>query len=190
MSQAHIDQRDALYKRLKARLTVDALRLDQELAELPAMITDAGEALAYCVSARDIAKNELDVNTAIVADRLRQAPIKQIDTETNQSKTKWRSEAQITSELPQEPVIRKSQERLEDAKLDMDLWRALVDGLRAKSSALETIARLIISGYLAPSSVSAPRREELRRPPSERMNTERREPPAQATPIRRRPAVG
>jgi hypothetical protein len=157
MTQPNPSAQDKLYVRLKSRLTIDTMQLDQELIELPQMLSDAGEATAYCIAARDVAKNELDINMSIAADRLRQQPITDSD-----GKEKRRSEKQIETEIMSIQIVKDAHHRLEEAKLDLALWQSLVDGIRAKQSSIKTVSDLMISGYLAPSSITANRRAELR----------------------------
>jgi hypothetical protein len=140
------------YARLKARLSIDPMRLDDELIELPALLMEANEAAAEAVSMREVAKNELAMQQALIADRLRREP----------GDGKKKSETQISSEIALSPEYHDVLDRVEQAKHEAALWLGLVDGFKTKASALKSVADLIVSGYLAPNAAYNARRNELK----------------------------
>jgi hypothetical protein len=148
---------DETYERLRSKLTLDPLDLDQELIELPMLIMEAAELTANRVTDRDRAKNELDVAMAQAADHLRRTPVTD-----GKGGTKVRSEAQIETEIPLYDNVQSAVTKLEDAKLELALWQALCDSLRAKRDSLKLFADLTISGYLSPNTALSERKTEIR----------------------------
>lgn len=148
---------DDVYQRLKSKLVFDPLEIDQELIELPMIIMDAAEETAERLSARDRAKNALDLASAEASDELRRTDI--LDAKGN---PKIRSEAQILTEVPLNKNVQGCLIELENAKYDLALWHSLIDALKAKRDAMKVYADLTISGYLSPSSALNNRRADIR----------------------------
>lgn len=148
---------DEIYERLRSKLKLDPLDLDQELIELPLLIQEAAELTAHRVTSRDRAKNALDVAMAQAADHLRRAPVAD-----GKGGTKLRSEAQIETEIPLYDNVQEAITKMEDAKLELALWQALCDALRAKRDSLKLYADLTISGYLSPNVALSERKTEIR----------------------------
>lgn len=148
---------DEVYDRLKRKLEIDALSLDQELIELPVLILECSEYSSEKLAQRDRAKNELDLAMAETADMLRSNWT--VDAKGSQ---KQRSEAQIASELALSKTVQAAQINLEEAKFELALWQSMVDSLRAKRDSLRIIAELTISGYLSPNSILKDRQTEIR----------------------------
>lgn len=145
------------FERIQRRLTFDPLEIDQELIELPMLIMEASEQTAHCLSARDRAKNDVDLAIAEASDHLRQQT-----TTDGKGGQKLRSEAQIETEVPMYQSVQDTQRTLEQAKLDLALWMALCDSLRTKRDSLKVYSDLVISGYLTPNAALNQRRSEIR----------------------------
>lgn len=156
MSEATVTNGES-YERLKRKLALDPMELDQELIELPGLILEASECTADALASRDRAKNELDLAMAEAADHLRRQPVSD-----GKGGTKTRSEAQITTEVPLFESVVKATTELEFAKHSLALWQAMVDAMRAKKDALKTFSDLTISGYLSPNAALDHRRAEIR----------------------------
>ena len=149
-----------VYARLRAKLHIDPLELDHQLMEMPQLVQDCGEVVAECINMRDAATTDLKTAESRAADKLRSRHI--VVDGKDGPVNKQRSEAQITSEIPSMPEVRKAAETLETVKLDLALWQTLMDSLRTKNASLKTTAELIISGYLTRDSIHSNRREEIR----------------------------
>jgi hypothetical protein len=165
-------ERDAVRDRLRAAVRINMMRIDEELIENPSNLMECGEQVAFAANFRDTAHNGVEYAEAIAADELRRELIEPVPEPGDEDRDpparkkpgtgKRRSEAQIKSEIPNYPAVKRAQRRLEDAKLEFSLWMAIMEGLRAKSASLENVSRLIISGYISNSSVTAVRRAEIR----------------------------
>lgn len=146
------DDAERIYQRLRARLAIDPMALDDELVELPGLIIEAGEQTALAINRRDIAKSDLDLAFSEGAAMIRAS---------GEKEGKKPAEKQIESEVPRGRKYRAALKRWEDAKLECGCWMALVEALRAKGSSLKTTAELTLGGYLAPNAVYHQRREDM-----------------------------
>lgn len=151
---------EAIYNRLKARLGINPLALDDELMGMPQLVIDVGEQLADCLSARDIAANELKVAAAEAAARLRNIPVVS-ENAKGDTVEKTRSEAQIDSELPMQKPVKQATLVLEDAKYDVAMWQTLMDAARTKSMSLHKVAELTLAGYMTPDAAYHTQRAKL-----------------------------
>lgn len=141
------------YNHIKTKLVIDPVRLTEELVELPQYQSDASEAVAECQRVRDEAKDYLEITIAGAAANIRY----------DENNAKKPSEAQIESELLLNEEVQTAMETLRDAEYNLNLWKALADGLRSKSFAISKIADLIQSGYTTPTSLYAERRTNIDR---------------------------
>jgi hypothetical protein len=142
------------YVRLRESLRVDLMRLGEDLVELPMLIMEAGEYCSIAISRQDQAANDLKERTAEAADKLRQSL-------TAEGTGKAASETRVTAALPKHKLVIAATRELEAAKLDRQLWAALVDAARAKQSALTKACDMTMAGYLAPSAAYNDRKKEL-----------------------------
>lgn len=145
------------YQRLRKKLTLDPLELDQELIELPMLVMEAAEEAAEALSKRDRAKNGLDIAMAVAADHLRREPI--LDAKGG---VKTRSEAQIATEVALYESVQNAQEDVEDTKLNLALWQALVNALQTKRDSLKKYSDLTLAGFLSPNAALDQRRTDIR----------------------------
>lgn len=141
---------DDIYDQLRNQLQVDIMEIDRDLAEIPQIVMAAAEQTAAAISVRDMAKFEVDVAKAEAAAFLRVA-----------KDGKQPSETQVQSEVPKARAVKRAVQVYEDAKLESARWMALTEGLRTKSSALKTIAELIVAGYLTRDAVYQERRRAM-----------------------------
>ena len=146
-----------VYERLKTKLELDPLELDQELIELPMLIMECAEYTSEKLAQRDRCKNALDLAMAEASDGLRTELT--IDVKGN---NKQRSEAQISSEVFLDEGVQRSLTDLEQSKYELALWQALMDSLKAKRDSLKIFSELTISGYLSPNVALDNRRAEIR----------------------------
>jgi len=137
------------FDRLKSRLGVDPLRLDEELIRMPAFIQEISERTAEALRARSVLEDNLKTIMAETANQIRA------------SAEKKPPEAQVDSLVLTEPDVQNAIKQLEQAKYEYSLWQGLMDAARTKSTSLKTFAELIISGYLTLDSIHAERRHEL-----------------------------
>jgi len=153
-------RKEQVYNRLRARLAINPLALDDELIQMPQLVIDIGEQVAECLYIRDAAKNDLDILTSEAAAKLRNITI---PTENAKGDIieKTRSEAQITSELPMQKTIKAATLALEDAKYDVSMWQMLMDAARTKGMSLHKVADLTLDGYLTPDAHYASQRAKL-----------------------------
>jgi hypothetical protein len=142
------------YRRLRARVKIDLIRIDDELCETPFLIQEAGEYACSSVDARDIAKDELERIRSEAASKLRDSPPPE--------GKKAPSEAMIDSILPQSKTVQEAQDVYAKACLDARLWQNLADTLSKKSFSMQEIGKLLLGGFLAPNSIRDRRREEIR----------------------------
>jgi len=136
------------YSRLKSRLAIDKLRVEDELMETPSMVQEAAEHTGEAIQIRDALKHALDIATAEGMRELRLGEEKL-------------SDKKMEAEVMLLPSVQEAQVALEDAKRDAFIWSALCDSMRDKSSALRRIAEMIVSGYMTSSSVYAERKQEM-----------------------------
>lgn len=140
------------YTRLRQSLSIDLLRIDEELIEMPQLVQDIAEYTAEATFARDKAKIEWEIAQAQAAKDARQRCI--------DAGTKFTVD-QISNEVMLDPDVREAQADYEQSKLDADMWGALIAGARTKSSSLKHASELIASGYLTPNAIKAERRQQM-----------------------------
>lgn len=162
---------ETAYRRLRGKLGIDQLRIDEELMEQPGLVMEAAENLAEALQIRDNCKHRLDIITATEAMRLREVPVSD-----DGKAPKKRTESQVMEEKSLAASVEEANSELELAKYDLALWNGLFDALKEKSSSLKRVAELLISGYLTPAQVYQQRRAEM---------AEVRRPTAEITPRRR-----
>lgn len=133
---------------IKQSLTIDMLLIDEDLIRHPMLMQEAAECTAAVIRVRDAVKNELDVETARAASRLREP------TETEKAP----SETKIASLVILDKNVIKKRAEYDDTRYDAALWQGLAEAVKEKGSSLKRISELIIAGYLAPDKV---RREQL-----------------------------
>lgn len=134
------------YMRLRARLIIDPLMLDDELIHMPMLIMEASEHAMNAIHKRDEAKAVLEWTRANVAASLR------ADTSVK------RTDASVAADIQLDADYGRAQDELLAWGHDASLWQALVDALREKSRSLNKTADLMLSGYLTPSAAQAERR--------------------------------
>lgn len=149
-----------LYDRLKARLAINPLALDEELINMPQLVIDIGEQVAECLSFRDGAKNDLDIAVAEAAANLRAIPIEG-ENAKGEPVSKVRSEKQIEAEMPMQKTVKGATAALEDAKYDLAMWQTLMDAARTKSHTTQKVADLTLAGYLTPDAAYHKQRDRL-----------------------------
>lgn len=140
------------YDRIRAKLHIDPMRLDEALIEAGSILQDAGECCAYAVQARDIAKNELAITESREAATLRAE---------GDENGKPFSEVAIKSKLPNRKAMKDAVRQVEDTKLDADLWQVLVNSVKERNNAVEHICKMQIAGFMAPSAIYEQQREKL-----------------------------
>lgn len=138
------------YDQLKARLTIDRMRLDDELIEMPQCVDDAGEGLADAIRYRDNCKTDYGVVCAEVASDMRR-----------RVGAKQPSEAQIKSEIDGCGPIINARRNLDAAEHEVGKWKALVDGFRQKNYSLQGVSDLMRMGYASPTSTYETRKQEI-----------------------------
>lgn len=138
-----------IYKRLRARLGVDTLRLSEELERNPDLVQEIGEHLAMAISRRDDKAIELKEVKSLAGSELRYAEGKKL------------AEAQVTAELDGHADVMEATRRHEAAKLDASLWGTLMDSAKTKTSSLKHISELTVSGWLTPNSHYEGRKKEV-----------------------------
>lgn len=134
------------YNRLKARLSVDTTRLDDELVHMPMDQMSASECTAEASNVVSAAKDLWEQTQSDIAVKLRAQGDKI-------------SEKRIDSEMPLFEEVIEARSALRAAEFDYAMWRGLCDALRTKNSALDTIADLIKAGYMTPATIYKDRRE-------------------------------
>jgi hypothetical protein len=139
------------YNFIRARLTIDPMRLTEDLIELPQHQQEASEGAADAQRLSDEAKDILDQTKAQTADSIRNDP----------DLKKQPSEAQITSEILLDDNVRDALATLRETEYELALWKSLADGMRAKSTAITTISRLIEAGYTSPTAIYQQRRAQI-----------------------------
>lgn len=149
---------------LKTRLRIDPGDMDNELIHLPQYIEEISEHVAKALSNRDAASNDLKRVIAEEDHRIR-----------SEEWEKKPTEKQIEASVSLSKRVRDATLDLEDAKYNYALWMGLMEGARAKSSAIEILARLWISGYFTPNTVQRMSREEMAERRSQRPALTKRE---------------
>jgi hypothetical protein len=137
------------YQDLRKGLTIDSMRLDQELIEHPMRVMMVTEHASDALQLRDAAKHALDITTADAAQRLR-----------NSSEEKL-SETRITSLLPLDELVQQATTEYELSKHELAYWQGMVEAYREKGSSMKRIAELTIAGFLAPNAAYSKQKEEL-----------------------------
>ena len=130
------------YDELKKKLSIDLLRLDQEMTELPFLVQEAAEMSSETFNELQKADVELDIEKASAAARMREE-----DPKT--------SEARIASCLILDPQVQEATKKLNELKYLSKLSSDLVTNLRDKSRLLGKIADLTIAGYISPNGRKA-----------------------------------
>lgn len=141
------------YDDLKRRLTIDLLRIDDELTQMPFLIQEGAEAAAAISNDLNAADFELDVLKAQVAADLRTA-------ESYGSRPP--SETRIAGMIDIDPRIQEAKKKVDEIKYQYRMVNDLVSALREKSRLLGKVSDLIIAGYLSPNSAKT-YREDVRR---------------------------
>lgn len=142
-----------VYDRLRERLRIDYLRIDEEVASMSQLIQEAAELSVAASDAEAAAKATLEVVSAEAAARLRAVGHGE----------KAKSDTQISRELPLEDDVQEAQLFLARARTDAALWKVLVGSMQDKSQILRKGCELIISGFITPSSYRPGRAELMRR---------------------------
>jgi len=140
-----------VFDKLKGKLTIDPLRLTEELVELPALQQEASEMAAEWQKARDEAKDAVELAKSNVGFEIRSESARKPP------------EEQIKSEVLLSEEVQTAIAALNDAEYNLSLWKSLADGMRAKSFAIGKIGDLIASGYTTPNSLYAERRTQIHR---------------------------
>lgn len=156
------DHESDSYARLRQSLTVDTLRLGEEVVEFPMLLMEVGEHCAVAVARQDIAANDLKTAMAEAADQLRSAV---------GENGKAPSEARVTAGLAKHKKVVAATRELEGAKLDRALWAALVDAVKAKQSAVKQTTDMTLAGYMSTGSAYDSRKKELNDAPHRRART-------------------
>lgn len=143
------------YAVFRSRLTIDMMRLDEDLINHPMLMQQAGEIAADALQIRDACNHDLAVVTAKEAQNLRVAD----------EDGKTPSEARINSQVILSRRVKAARTALEDAQHDLDYWQIMVNAIREKGNSMKRIAELTIAGYLAPNAAYSERRSELRKGP-------------------------
>lgn len=143
------------YRMLRRRVWLDLMNLDDELAQMSALLQDAAEYTAKAIEKQDNAEDFIEQMKAAVCFDLR----------SNQVNGKTRSEAQIATEYANDSGYQEAQRTFNSCRYDANLWKALTDNLRAKSHSINSAAELIKVGYITQTSIVGKRREELRKGP-------------------------
>jgi len=138
------------YHELSSHLTIDMLRLDQDILELPQIIQDAAELAASIAGIGRDAEHYYEITRAETANKIRNA-----DGDSP-------SEAYITRQLPLEQEVQDAKHIINEAARDTALVTELVRSLREKSRLLIKLSDLIIAGYITPSSVYSKEQKEAR----------------------------
>jgi hypothetical protein len=140
-----------IYAKLRRSLTIDKMRLDDELISMPGLIHEAIECAANSVAMRDEAKRELDYVSSDVAMQIRAIG----------EQSKKPPEPQITTmTLLNEHVVEATQ-KYDDAKSDLAFWNAIVQGMEAKQTSLKGLVSLANLGYFTVESAHETARAEI-----------------------------
>ena len=143
------------FTRLRKRLFIDAMNIDDELIEYPQILMEVSTHVADLIRTRDQTRHDAKVARAKAADEIRREPLGEGE--------KARSETQINSLLDQHPgVIRAERQQIVVAH-ECQLWQGLLDSMQEKGKAMRTMGQLMASGYLAPSAVYEQRKDDLSR---------------------------
>lgn len=141
------------YLWLKGKTQIDMLDLDNELMEIPVLLQEASENVAIAIEIRETSKNDLDIQAARCADKIRKTPLES---------GKAPSETAVDKIVPLEEAYQQKLSLLSSARLDAGLWQSITEALRTKSSALRTIADLVSAGWLTTDHVIKNRRRDMR----------------------------
>lgn len=137
------------FLQLKTQLSIDPMRLDEELIRMPSFVQEVAEITAEALLERNIAENDLKIVMAEVSAEIRE------------SAEKKPAEKQIESEILLNENVQKAMTKLEQAKFEYAMWQGLMDGAKTKSASLKNTSDLINSGYLTTDTIYANRRREL-----------------------------
>jgi hypothetical protein len=144
------------YKRLRGKLVIDQLRIDEELSQVPILVMEAVENTAEAMHVRDNCKNRLDAISANVSTRLRNMAL------SENGKERRRTEGAVSEETLLDDDVQNALGDLEVAKYDFALWNGLLEALRDKGSSCRRIGEMMVSGILTSAQVGQDRRQELR----------------------------
>jgi hypothetical protein len=139
---------EGTYKRLRMRLKIDALRLTEEMIEMPSLFQEAAECTADAIAIRDGAKRDADITAARIAIEVG----KEMEKPT---------QAKVDAAVSIHIAVTEANELLDDAKRDAAYWMALTDSMRERSSLLRRIAEMTVSGYLSPNAAYEERKAEM-----------------------------
>ena len=137
------------FLQLKTQLSIDPMRLDEELIRMPSFVQEVAEITAEALLERNIAENDLKIVMAEVSAEIRE------------SAEKKPAEKQIESEILLNENVQKAMTKLEQAKFEYAMWQGLMDGAKTKSASLKNTSDLINSGYHTTDTIYANRRREL-----------------------------
>lgn len=132
-----------MYLNLKKKLTIDLLRIDDEIMELPSTIQEASEYATEMLDGLATADHCLDIARAMAANKLRQVP----------DGTKSPSETQIASMIELDDDVKEARILVNEAKHNSRLANDLVSNLREKSHHIRKAADLIVAGYITPNAI-------------------------------------
>ena len=134
------------YDALKAALAIDLSQLDDTLIRCPQLMQDAGELSAEALFLERAADLTLDVITASVSSQLRNDGV--------DAGRKQRSEAAITSELPNNEEYQMARNAYDSARLDSSLCQSLANSMRERVRTIIKVGDLIQAGYITPNSAA------------------------------------
>lgn len=151
--ETHPSFRPEKYLWLKRQVSLDMMRIDEELMEIPVLIQEAGENVALAMEIREAAKSDLEVEAAKQAANLRNIKLES---------GKPPSETAVDKMVPLTPEYEQKLTILSQARLDAGLWQSIMEALRTKSSAIRTVADLVAAGWLSRDHIIQNRRREIR----------------------------
>lgn len=140
-----------LYRKLRADIRIDQMRVADELMESPDLVMTCAEHCANANAVRDEKAGNVKVVTAQRAASYRKRLVN----------GKARSETEIKSLVEGDEAVSNAIADYEQSRLDAALWTALVNAAQLKHSALKRVAEMIVSGYLTTPTIVGNRRKEL-----------------------------
>ncbi len=153
---------EAQYLRLKARVEIDKLRIDEELVETPMLLLEASEGLAEVTLLHSSLLREKEAVYAARTQDIRDTP---------DSDGKLPSEAKVTNmirSLSGDQTVQAAAKAVDEVRMDISLWEGLVSAYKEKQFNIRKIADLMISGIMSNASVYEQERSRSRRTPLER----------------------
>lgn len=130
------------YEELKNHLSIDLLRIDQDLVKMPFLLQESAELAAELSDATNIASHAYDVTRSEVANELRQV----------EPGERAPSEARVESMLEADNRVQKARREKDNAKYKEKLATDLYYSLKEKSRLLIKTADMVIAGYISPNS--------------------------------------